>query len=135
MKMDKKAESENRTSHKLRDHLIGPGLSNVCLCYVLILSALLSPVALLFSFLFAEPDETRVFAHYYYIRTTVAVLVIGVCVGTLMIVLGAGISSTIILAGLLLLALTLILTAMRCIRGLFSAMRGKAPQNYKSYLV
>ncbi|MES0809438.1 hypothetical protein ABLO27_08160 [Roseibium sp. SCPC15] len=133
--MSKRAEKDKRTSHHSRGRLIGPGLSNICLCYILILSALLSPIALLFAFLFAEPDETRVYAHYFYIRTTVALLVIGVCIGCLMIVLGASISSSVILAGLVLLALTLGLTVIRCIRGFFSAMRGKAPQNYKSYFV
>ncbi|MEM9629946.1 MAG: hypothetical protein AAGA50_01380 [Pseudomonadota bacterium] len=135
MNFRKRAEADKRASHDTRGRLIEPGLSNICLCYVLILSALFAPIALLFAFLFAEPDETRVYAHYFYIRTTVALLVIGVCVGCLMIVLGASISSSVILAGLFLLVLTIGLTVTRCIRGFFSALRGKAPQNYKSYFV
>ena len=115
--------------------LFGPGFGNICLCYLLIASTLLSPLALLFAFLFAEPDEIRFHAHYFYIRTTVALLVIGSCAGCLMIVLGADVSSDLILGGLALMALTVVVTFARCIRGLFNAIRGKAPQNYKSYFI
>ncbi|MCV0426681.1 MAG: hypothetical protein K5905_14525 [Roseibium sp.] len=134
-KMNRSAKPEKPRQKSLTGSLFGPGFGNICLCYLLIVSTFLSPLALLFAFLFAEPHETRFHAHYFYIRTTVALFVIGFCAGCLMIVLGADISSTLILTGLVLLAFTIVVTLARCARGILSAMRGKAPQNYKSYFI
>lgn len=112
-----------------------PGFGNICLCYVLVLSAFLSPVALLYAFLFADAGPHRFHAHYYYLRTTVALMVIGFSLGCLLIVLGATFSTGLILAGLVLLLLTAVLTLARCLTGLIGAVRRTPPRNYGSYLV
>jgi len=126
---------DRRKPGKLLSVFARPGSVNICLCYVLVLSAALSPVALFFAFLFADAGPHRFHAHYYYIRTTVALLVIGFSLGCLLIVLGASFSTTLILAGLVLLLLTAILTLARCLTGLFGALRGIPPRNYGSYFV
>ncbi len=115
--------------------LVKPGAVNICGCYLLAMSAFLSPVALLFATRFAEPELQHHRAHYFYIRTTIALLVIGSCLGILMIVLGASLSTLLILAGLTVLFLTAILTLARCLSGLVRTFRGLPPRNYRSYLV
>jgi len=131
---------EGRTEDRGRDDsfpgiLFRPGFANVCLCYLFVLSFFLSPAALLFSFLFAERGDSRILTHYYFVRTTIALLVIGFCMSGLMIVLGAVFSSLLILTGVTLFAATAALTLIRCVSGLIFALRCKAPRNYKSYFV
>ncbi|TYC52809.1 hypothetical protein FMN50_16580 [Rhodobacterales bacterium] len=115
--------------------LVRPGFGNACLCYLLVLSALLSPLALVFAFLFAEPHAPPLQAHYFYIRTTIALMVIGFCLAVLMIVVGAVVSTFLILAGLALLALTAALTLARCCAGFIHAFRRRAPRNYRTYFI
>ncbi len=119
----------------LKKALTRPGFGNVCLCNLFALSVFLAPVALLFAFRFAEHGERELNSHYYYIRTTIALLVIGLCLAGLMVVLGAGFSSPLILGGLALFLATALLTAVRCARGCLRALRREAPNNYKSYLL
>ncbi len=115
--------------------LIKPGAVNICGCYLLAMSAFLSPLALLFAVLYAEPEHKDYQAHYFYIRTTIALMVIGFCLGSLMILLGVSQSSALILAGLVQLSLTAVLTLARCLSGLARALRGDPPRNYRSYFV
>lgn len=115
--------------------LVRPGFVNICLCYLLVLTAVLSPLALLFSFLFAEAGGARLHAHYFYIRTTIALLVIGFCLACLMIVVGAVMSTVLILVGLALLALTAALTLARSCNGFFHAFRAEAPRNHSTYFI
>lgn len=119
---------------KLDYCMFSPGFGNVFLCYLLVCSLVLAPVALIFSIRFADSTEQRLFAHYFFIRTTIAVFVIGTCVSCLLILIGADLSSSLILAGLALLTITSALTLVRCFRGIFSALRGNSPRFYRSYL-
>ncbi|MBN9669279.1 hypothetical protein [Roseibium aggregatum] len=112
-----------------------PSFRNICLCYLSLLTFFLSPVALLFAFLFAERGGSRLQAHYFFIRTTFALLVIGFCLAGLMVVLGAVLSTVLILAGVVLFVLSAALTLVRCASGLVFALRSEAPRNYKSYLM
>ncbi|MET1414164.1 hypothetical protein ABVF61_17960 [Roseibium sp. HPY-6] len=115
--------------------LFGTGFGNIILCYAFILTFFLSPFALYFAISFSEPAENRFFAHYYYIRTTIAVMVIGGCMGSLMILLGADVSSFLILAGLAVVALAGMLTFLRCLKGILCAFKGEPPRTYTSYLL
>lgn len=115
--------------------LFAPGFPNVVLCYVCICVVFLAPIALLFAVQFADNTEERLFSHYYYIRTTIALMVIGSSVGGMMIVLGADISAYLILAGLLLTALAGMLTLSRCIKGIACALMRSSPSSYRSYLL
>ena len=103
-------------------------------CYALILTVVLAPLALFLALHFSKRAEQTVFAHYYFIRTTVGLLVIGCCVGGLMVLMGADFSSSLILAGLAVFALTGFLTIARCVSGGVCALLGKAPRNYETYL-
>ncbi|MDN3718463.1 hypothetical protein QW131_02560 [Roseibium salinum] len=66
-----------------------PGYGTICLCYLLTLTVFLSPLALVMAILFADIGPHAFRAHYFYIRTSVGLLVIGAGLGCLMIVLGA----------------------------------------------
>ncbi|WP_281926445.1 hypothetical protein [Roseibium album] len=114
---------------------IATSLGNVFVCYALILTFFLAPLALFIAMRFSEPAEQSVFAHFFYIRTTIALLVIGCCVGGLLILLGADLSSSLILVGLAIFVLTGFLTLARCLVGGFCALRGRPPRSYRSYLV
>lgn len=129
------AGSAGEKPRSLPAALVRPGFTNICLCYLLVLSAVFSPLALLFSFVFAEAGGAPLHAHYFYIRTTIALLVIGFCLSCLMIVLGALMSTVLILTGLALLALTAALTLARSCSGFFHAFRSQAPRNYSTYFI
>ncbi len=131
----KKTGNGKHGRHTLLRALITPGRANVGLCYLLTLSAVLSPAALLFAVLFAEPENGSLHQHYYYLRTTIALLVIGFSAGSLLIVFGASLSSLLILAGLALLTLTALLTLLRCLSGFVCAFRSLPLRNYKSYFI
>lgn len=133
-KMRRLAGSGQGPSGRQRRGMFSPGFGNVFLCYLLVCSLVLAPVALIFSVRFADSTEQRLFAHYFFIRTTIAVFVIGTCVSCLLILIGADLSSSLILAGLALLTITSALTLIRCFRGIFSALRGNSPRFYRSYL-
>lgn len=115
--------------------LFGSSFSNIVLCYAFIPTFFLSPLALYFAVTFSEPAEQRIFAHYYYIRTTIALMVIGGCTGSLMILLGADLSSLLILTGLTVVLLTAVLTILRCLKGFLCAFKGEPPRAYTSYLL
>jgi len=115
--------------------LCRPGSVNVCLCHLLVLSLLAVPLALFFSCHHADPADRWLQSHYLYLRTTIALLVIGASLGSLMILLGAPLSSAMMLAGLGLIAATLLLLLLRCCNGFVRAMRGLSLKNPKSYLV
>ena len=111
------------------------GFPNAVICYGCICTGLLAPIALLFAVQFADHAEERLFSHYYYIRTTIALMVIGSCTGGVMIVLGADVSTYLILAGLLLIASTGMLALLRCIKGITCALMRRSPPSYRSYLL
>jgi uncharacterized membrane protein len=115
--------------------LFRPGSANICLCHLLVLTLLLSPVALGFAFLYAEQGGRWQQAHYHYLRTTVALLVIGLSAGGLMILIGASISSALMLAGLGLCAATVLLNLARSLHGFYSALRGAPLRNHRSYFI
>jgi len=115
--------------------LVRPGRVNVCLCHILVLSVFAAPLALFFSVHHADAADRRLQPHYLYLRTTIALLGIGTGLGSLMILLGAPLSSALMLAGLGLIAATLLLVLLRCCNGLVRAMRGLSLRNPKSYLV
>jgi uncharacterized membrane protein len=115
--------------------LFRPGSANICLCHLLVLTILLSPIALAFAILYAEPGGRWLQAHYHYLRTTIALLVIGLGTGGLMILLGASISSALMLAGLGLCATTVLLSYARSLLGFCSALRGSPLRNHRSYFI
>jgi uncharacterized membrane protein len=101
----------------------------------MVLALLTVPLALAISIRYAAPEGRCLEAHYLYLRTTIAVLVIGTGTGGLLILLGAPLSSGLMLAGLGLIAATLTLTLARCCNGFCRALLGRPPRNPKSYLV
>lgn len=115
--------------------LVHPGFANICLCYVLVAALLTLPLALFLAIRFAVPGRTQLEAHYLYIRTTIALLVIGTGVGSLLILLGAPLSSSLMLGGLALIATTLVQALARCCYGVSCAVRRQPVHNPKSYLV
>jgi uncharacterized membrane protein len=115
--------------------LIRPGHVNICICQVLILTGLLAPVALAFAIRFSETEGRWLQSHYHYIRTTIAVLVIGCCLGSLMILLGAPLSSLLMLAGLGVIAATLVLCVSRCVTGFYCSWRGYRLRDHATYLI
>ncbi|GAB4531231.1 MAG: hypothetical protein Tsb0019_33020 [Roseibium sp.] len=115
--------------------LIRPGAVNICLCHMLILTGLLSPLALVFAFRFAEPEDRWLQSHYHYVRTSVALLVIGGGLGGLMILFGAPLSSGLMLAGLGMIAATLILAAARSLTGVYCSLRGLPLRNHETFLL
>lgn len=112
-----------------------PGATNICLCHLLVASLVLAPFALAFSIFHADPGGRWLEAHYLYLRTSVAVLVIGAGLGSLMILLGAPQSSLVMLGGLFLVAATLLITLARSCNGFCRALLGLPLRNPKSYLV
>lgn len=112
-----------------------PGYGNICLCYLLTLTVFLSPLALVMAIHFADIGPHAFRAHYFYIRTSVGLLVIGAGLGCLMIVLGASFSTALIFAGLAFVVLTVGLTLARGVTGLSRALRCRPPRNYRSYFV
>ena len=129
------ADKTPQTSSARAKQLFAPGFANAVLCYACICVIFLAPAALLFSVQFAVHTEERLFSHYFYIRTTIALMVIGSSLGGIMIVLGAEISAHLILAGLLLTTLTGILAIARCIKGVAFALMRKSPPSYRSYIL
>lgn len=115
--------------------LFRPGSANICLCHLFVLTLLLSPIALGFAFLFAEQGGRWQQAHYHYLRTTIALLIIGLSAGGLMILLGASISSALMLAGLGLCAVAVLLCYTRSGLGFYSALRGSPLRNHRSYFI
>lgn len=111
------------------------GPVNVCVCHLLVLSLVATPLALLFAVRHADTADRWLQAHYLYVRTSIALLVIGVGLGSLCILLGAPTSAFLMLAGLGLVVATLLLMVMRCANGIFRALRGLSLRNPKSYLV
>lgn len=129
---------ENRNGQRGRNRtgtLFAPGFGNIVLCYAFVCSLLLAAAALLFAVNFADTSDRRLYAHYYYLRTTIALMVIGYCIGGLLILMGADYSSSLILAGLAIAASSTVLTFARCLNGTFCALRRVAPPGFKSYLV
>ncbi|QFT33495.1 hypothetical protein FIV00_23590 [Labrenzia sp. THAF82] len=112
-----------------------PGRGNIFLCYLMTLSVMLCPIALLFAILFAETQNEEFQAHYHYLRTTIALLVIGLLTGCLLIVLGASLSSLLIFAGLAFAGAALILTVLRCSHGLIRTTRGLPLRNHRTYFI
>ena len=127
------ASQQDEAAKSMR--LFASGFPNILLCYACICSLALSPLALLFAITHAEHTEERLFAHYHYIRTTIAIMVIGSGLGGVMIILGADISKRLILAGLLLAMLTGVLAFARCIKGTAYAVLRRAPRGYSSYIL
>lgn len=115
--------------------LFSPGFPNIVLCHVFCCAVFLAPLALLFAVSYAEHSEERLFGHYYYIRTTIALMVIGSSLGGIMIVLGAEVSTQLILAGLLLVTLTGVLALLRCVKGVVYALKRRSPTSYRSYIL
>ncbi|GAB2185440.1 hypothetical protein [Roseibium sp. LAB1] len=115
--------------------LFRPGSANICLCHLLVLTVLLSPIALGIAVIYAEPEGRWLQAHYHYLRTTIALLVIGLSTGGLMILLGASSSSALMLAGLGVCTVTVMLSSARSLLGLFSALRGSPLRNHRSYFI
>lgn len=129
------ADSNPHTGTDTAWHLFAPGFPNAVICYACICVFFLAPIALLFAVQFADHSEERLFAHYYYIRTTIALMVIGSSIGGVMIVLGAEISTHLILAGLLLAALAGMLAIARCLKGVAFALMRRSPPSYRSYVL
>lgn len=115
--------------------LFAPGFVNIVLCYISTCTVLLVPLALLFSASYANHEEEKLFSHYYYIRTTIALMVIGSCSGGIMVILGADFSTNLILAGLLLIFLTGMLAIARCMKGIAFALMRRSPSSYRSYIL
>lgn len=115
--------------------LFRPGSANICLCHLLVLTLVLSPIVLAFAFLYAEQGGRWQQAHYHYLRTTIALLVIGLSAGGLMILLGASNSTALMLAGLGLCAATVLLSFARSLHGFYSALRGSPLRNHRSYFI
>ena len=126
--------SGGRTGRSLAG-LLSPGYTNTCLCYLLVAIVLPLPLALIFAIRFASCQEDRLQAHYLYLRTTIALLVIGAGTGALLILLGAPLSSLVMLAGLVLMAATLLLTVLRCCYGCYCAVRQQGLRNPHSFFV
>ncbi|WP_420336022.1 hypothetical protein [Roseibium sp.] len=129
------ADTDPHTGSDTAKDLFAPGFPNAVICYVCICVFFPAPIALLFAVQFADHSEERLFAHYYYIRTTIALMVIGSSIGGVMIVLGAEISTHLILAGLLLAALAEMLAIARCLKGVAFALMRKSPPSYHSYIL
>ncbi len=127
--------SEQTAAGPLPAAVIRPGYFNICLCNVLVLTGLLVPAALVFAVRFAETDGRWLQAHYHYIRTTIALLAIGSSLGGLMILLGAPLSSYLMLAGLGLIAATILLCIARCVTGFTCSLRGVSLRDHRTYLV
>lgn len=118
-----------------REGLLGASFANVVLCYLLVLTAALLPFALFFALRFADRAGRALQAHYFYVRTTIAILVIGTCVGGLTILAGVALAAPLIFAGLALFGLTLALGLTRCLCGLARALQGRPPRAYQTYLI
>jgi uncharacterized membrane protein len=128
-------EACERKYMKLRSAILSPGFVNIGICNLLILSTAFIPIALFFAIRFANENNQCFQGHYHYIRTSIAVLVIGTCLAGLMILAGAALSSLLILAGLVLLCLTGALVVLRCFSGLVLSLRNEPHRNEKSYLI
>jgi uncharacterized membrane protein len=115
--------------------LIRPGPVNICLCNLFVLTGFLAPLALAFAFLFADTEGRWLQSHYHYLRTTVALFVIGGGLGGLMILFGAPLSSGLMLAGLGLITATLLLTAARSLAGFYCSLRGLPLRNHETFLL
>lgn len=132
---DHRRGRQRRVARRLPAAVFRPGPANICLCHLLVASLALAPLALLFSFRHADPGGRWLESHYLYLRTSIALLVIGAGLGGLMILLGAPLSSLLMLGGLALVAATLLLTLARCCNGFYRALFGLSLRNPKSYLV
>lgn len=109
--------------------------ANICLCHCLVMTLFPSPVALGFAIAFAETDGRWLRSHYHYLRTTIALLVIGLCSGSLMILAGLSLSSMLMVAGLGICALTLLLVLARSLNGIFRSFLGLQLRNHRSYFI
>lgn len=128
-------ETHTQTEAVRARSLFAPGFANIALCYMCTCTILLVPLALFFSAGYANQEEKNLFSHYYYIRTTIALMVIGICSGGMMVILGADVSTHLILAGLILVTLTGILTVARCTKGIAFALMRRSPSAYRSYIL
>jgi len=131
---DRRRGGNNRALRSFRA-LLQPGYANIGLCYILTAAFVTAPVALLFATRFADPGERNLQGHYLYIRTSLALMIIGAGTGALAILLGAPLSSALMLAGLVLIAGTLLLTLSRCLCGLYNAAYRLPLRRPKSFLV
>jgi hypothetical protein len=109
--------------------------ANLCLCHCLVIALLPSPAALGFAIAFAETGGPWLRAHYHYLRTTIALLVIGLSSGSLMILAGLSLSSKLMLAGLGLCAGTMLLVLVRSLNGIIRAFFGLQLRNHRSYFI
>ncbi|MCK7610921.1 hypothetical protein [Roseibium sediminicola] len=132
---DHRRSRQRRTVYRFPATVFRPGPANICLCHILVASLALAPLALIFSVWYADPGARWLEAHYLYLRTSIALLVIGAGLGSLMILLGAPLSSLLMLGGLALIAATLLLTLARCCNGFFRTLFGRPLRDPKSYLV
>ncbi|GAA0778022.1 hypothetical protein GCM10009077_19140 [Roseibium denhamense] len=114
---------------------MSPGFANTALCYLCLLSFALSPVALLFSLAYAHTDHGIHRQHYYYIRTTIAVLVIGLSAGALLVLIGANTSPAVILSGVGIVAAAALTSIARCLHGLVRSFRKAPLRNHRTYLI
>lgn len=132
---DHRDRDYNSRSGRSPAGLFSSGFANICLCYLLVAAILTVPFALFLAIRNAESGEKPLEAHYLYIRTTIALLVIGTGIGTLLILLGAPLSSGLMLGGLALIAATLLVALSRCCYGLSCAARHKTLRDPKSFLI
>jgi len=109
--------------------------ANICLCHCLVMALIPSPVALGFAIAFAEADGRWLRSHYHYLRTTIALLVIGISSGSLVILAGLSLTSILMLAGLGICALTVLLVLARSLNGIFCAFLGAPLRNHRSYFL
>ena len=109
--------------------------ANIALCHLLVMTLFFSPIALGFSIIYAETEQDWLRAHYHYLRTSIALMVIGLAVGGLMILAGVSLSSALMLAGLAVCAVTLMLVAARSAIGIFRAFLGLRLRNHNSYFL
>jgi|GEM_PF-1593506 len=134
-------ESGQRAAGAERETGLGPrsvfraSAANVCLCHCLVMALLPSPVALGFAIAFADADGRWLRSHYHYLRTTIALLVIGLSSGSLLILAGLSLYSMLMLAGLAICALTVLLVLARSLNGIFRAFRGIPFRNHRSYFI
>ncbi|MHA7774041.1 hypothetical protein [Roseibium sp. M-1] len=130
-----------RTADADRERELGPrtilraSAANICLCHCLVLSLFLSPAALGFAIAFADTDGRWLRAHYHYLRTTIALLVIGLASGSLLILAGLSLSPALMLAGLGICAATILLVIARTLNGIFRAFFGLQLRNHRSYFI
>lgn len=120
---------------KISDRLFGPGFINVALCHALLLPFITLPLSTYFAARFGSCHGRELIGHYHYIRTTVAIMLLGGGTAALCLLVGVETSARLVLAGLVVGALTLVLFYLRCLYGIACALRRKPLRNHRSLLV